>query len=197
MKKLLVFTLTLGLVVLVSGLALAQAVGLEAHGLYAFNFDGDTDLGTIEPDDSFGGGGNLVFCATPYLKFDLGIDYLKADLKDSGIPGVDGGDVEMLPLTLGVRAGPTFEPVFLYAGAGIGYSYNDASGGGDWVDLKDCVTYYACLGAEIGLTEHLVLRPELRYNWLIPELEVGLFGGWQEDWKLDHFQGRLGLGVYF
>ena len=57
--------------------------------------------------------------------------------------------------------------------------------------------YYACLGGEFGLTDNLVLRPELRYNWLRPELEVGLFDDWKEDWKLDHFQARLGLGWYF
>ena len=114
-----------------------------------------------------------------------------------GSPGADGGNIEMLPLTVGVRAGPNVDFAFLYAGAGIGYSYNNASGGSDWISLKDCMTYYACLGAEIGLTENLALRPELRYIWIKPELHVGLFGGWEEDWKLDHFQGRFGLSLYF
>lgn len=198
MKRLFFCCLVLGVIAVVTAPAFSQTIGFEAHGLYTFEFDGDLNSDKVEPKDSFGGGGALVFAATPYLKFDLGIDYLKADLKDSGIPEADGGNIEMLPLTVGVRAGPTLDFAFLYAGAGIGYSYNDASGGGGgWISMKDCVTYYACLGAEISLTEHLVLRPELRYNWLKPELHVGLFGGWEEDWKLDHFQGRLGLGVYF
>jgi len=198
MKRLFILNLALVLTIVIAGPAFSQTLGIEGHGLYAFEFQGDLNSDKLEPKDSFGGGGALIFAATPYLKFDLGIDYLKADLKDSGIPGVDGGDIEMLPLTVGVRAGPNVDFAFLYAGAGIGYSYNDASGGGgDWISLDDSVTYYTCLGAEISLTENLVLRPELRYNWLKPDLHVGLFGGWKENWKLDHFQGRFGLGLYF
>ncbi len=197
MKRILTITLALGMAVLAAGPAFSQTVGIEAHGLYAFEFDGDLGGDDLDLDDSFGGGGAIVFSAADYLKFDLGIDYLKADLKDSGIPALDGGDIELLPITIGARVGQPFDFGFLYVGGGIGYSYNDASGKGNWVDLKDCITYYACLGAEIGLTESLVLRPEMRYNWLKPELEIGLFDGVKEDWKLDHFQARLGLGVYF
>ncbi len=197
MKKLFVWILVLGLAGLLSGTAFSQTVGLEAHGLYAFSFNGDLNSDSIEPKDSFGLGGTIVLSLADYLKIDLGIDYLKADLKSSDISGGNSGDIELLPLTVGVRLGQSFDFAFLYVGGGIGRSFNDASGDGGWLDLKDCMIYYACLGGEIGLTDNLVLRPELRYNWLRPELEVGLFDDWKEDWKLDHFQARLGLGWYF
>ena len=137
MKKLLIWTLALGLAAGIAGPAFSQTVGLEAHGLYAFNFDGDTDLGKIEPKDSFGFGGTIVLGLTDYLKIDLGIDYLKADLKSPGIDGVDSGDITLLPLTVGVRLGQTLDFAFLYVGGGIGRSFNDASGDGNWLDLKD------------------------------------------------------------
>lgn len=198
MKKLFLIILALGMAAGIALPAYSQTFGIEGHLLYAFEFDGDLSGETIEPKDSFGGGGALIFAPSPFLKFDLGVDYLKPKIKNYDIPELSGSKIEMLPLTLGFRVGPSIEPVFLYVGAGIGYSYNDASGGGDWLTLKDCWTYYACLGAELFLTDNLVLRPELRYNWLKPELQVGLFDGKaKEDWKLDHFQGRLGLGLYF
>ncbi len=205
MKRLFSWTLVLGLAVIAAGPAFTQTFGIEAHGLYAFEFDGSLNGDDLNLDDSFGGGGAIVLSASDYLKFDLGIDYLKADLKDSDFAGLEGGDFEMLPVTVGVRAGETFDFGFLYVGGGIGYSFNDQEGGAaeDFVSLEDCMIYYACLGAEIGLTECLVLRPELRYNWLKPELkgdDIDPFDpgtDWKEDWKLDHFQARLGLGIYF
>ncbi len=203
MKKLFVWSLALGLAAGIAGPAFSQTVGLEAHGLYAFGFNGDLNSNSLEPKDSFGLGGAIVFAATDYLRFDLGIDYLKADLKKSDFAGVEGGDIEMLPLTLGVRLGQTFDFAFLYVGGGIGRSYNDWEGGvGEgYVSLKDSMIYYACLGAEVELTDFLVLRPELRYTWIKPELRGDALGpvgeSWKADWKLDHFQARLGLGVYF
>jgi len=204
MKKLFVCSLALGLASGLAGLAFSQTLGIEAHGLYVFDFQGDLASYKLEPKDGGGGGLAFVVAATPYLKFDFGIDYFSANLKDSDFTGVKGGHIDMLPLTLGFRAGPSLDFAFLYAGAGIGRSFNNWSGGtGDgWVTLKDSMIYYACLGAEIFLTDILVLRPELRYNWLKPELKgdpIVPWGetSWKEDWDLSHFQGRFGLGIYF
>ncbi|MFH1039456.1 MAG: outer membrane beta-barrel protein [PVC group bacterium] len=201
MKRLVLWSLGMFVMAGIAGPAFTQTFGITASGLYAFEFSGDLKPGELKPEDAFGGGLALVCAVTPYLKVDLGVDYLNPDIKDT-----ESDDIELLPVTVAVRAGPTFEPVFLYAGLGIGYSYNKYSGGstGYFTTLKDSMIYFACLGAEISLTEYLILRPEFRYNMLSPELVYETFIPNQgfvtvdkEDWELDHLQFRLGLGVYF
>ena len=201
MKRLVLWSLGMFVMACIAGPALTQTFGIKANGLYAFEFSGDLKPGESKPEDAFGGGG-AIFCAvTPYLKLDLGVDYLKTDVKDTKT-----AHIELLPVTFAVRAGPNYGPVFLYAGAGIGYSYNSYSGGPGvfYTTLKDSMIYFACLGAEINLTEYLFIQPEFRYNWLSPELvykeftpDRGFVTVDKKDWELDHLQFRLGLGVSY
>jgi len=201
MKRLVIWSLGILVMAGITCPAFTQTFGIKATGMYAFEFSGDLKPGEAKPEDTFGGG-LAIFCAvTPYLKLDLGVDYLNPDIKD-----MDTAEIELLPVTFSVRGGPNIGPVFLYAGGGIGYSYNKYSGGSSayWITLKDCPIYFACLGAEISLTEYLFIQPEFRYNWLSPDLKYEKFiadQGWvpadEDDWELDHLQFRLSLGVGF
>jgi outer membrane protein with beta-barrel domain len=200
MKRMVSWSLGIVAMVCIAGPAFSQTFGFKVNGLYAFEFSGDLKPGELKPEDAFGGGGGIFFAVTPYLKLDLGLDYLKMDIKDAGT-----SQIELLPLTFSVRGGPNFDCIFLYAGLGIGYSYNSYSGGTGmyYTTLHDCPIYFASLGAEISLTEYLFIQPEVRYNCLSPELEHKEFtpGGWvtvdKKDWELDHLQFRLSLGVGF
>ena len=198
MKRMVIWSLGIVVMACIAGPAFPQTFGFKVNGLYAFEFSGDLKPGELKPEDAFGVGGGIFFAVTPYLKLDLGLDYLKTDIKDAGT-----SQIELLPLTFSVRGGPNFDSVFLYAGLGIGYSYNSYSGGAGkyFTTLHDCPIYFASLGAEISLTEYLFIQPEFRYTMLSPELEYSTLIPAEtvdkERWELDHLQFRLSLGIGF
>jgi len=197
MKKALAVSLGLALAILVAGPAFAQMggakVGLEGHGLYAFNFN-DDDFGSgNEPDNTFGGGGSLVIAFGQIAKLDLGADYLKPELKSAS-----SEKFQLIPVAGTLRIGGTVaDALYLYGGGGAGYSFNEYDGTlDDALELEDCFTYHACGGLEICLSPNLALRGEFRYVWMKPDVKEKATGA-KESIKLDHMQVRAGLGVYF
>lgn len=205
MKKLLVCGLGMAFILGLGGLSFAQTFGVALDGLYAFEFDGDLEIGKSEPDGVFGGGLALICALSRNVKLDLGLDYFEPDIKDTEMD-----NIRLIPVTVGVRVGGNLDPVFLYGGGGIGYSFNEYAGqqrgeGELHNYLDDSMIYFACAGAELSLSELFVIRSEFRYNWLKPELGFEEWGDSgpgmrtvkKEDWKLDHMQFRLGLGLYF
>lgn len=169
----------------------ALGVGLEAHGLYAFSFHDDADAG-YSLDDTFGGGGALVFTVHENVKLDFGLDYFNPHNEDNS-----DWDVEFIPICAALRFGGYLGKAFLYVGGGAGYSFNWRTlAWGDEGNFDNSMIYFACGGAEFGLTGSLSLRGELRYNWLRPELT---FKGPRddEDMNFDHLQVRAGVGLNF
>ena len=173
--------------------AAASKVGLEAHGLWAFNFNDDEDEGS-NADDTFGGGASFVFGLHENIKLDIGADYYKPKSDDES-----DLKAQFIPVCAALRFGGNLESVFLYAGGGAGYSFNslDVEGASSSdIDLDDCMVYFACGGAEFNLNEDLYLRGEFRYNWMKPELNVKIADE-KFDVKFDHMQLRAGLGFNF
>lgn len=110
----------------------------------------------------------------------------------------------MIPLTAVLRVGIDLELIYLYGGAGIGYSFNDSEtpetmkAAGLKAELKDEVFYCGLAGIEVGLVDTLAVRGEFRYNWMRPDFKVtGPGGSEKEEVKADHMQLRLGLAVSF
>ena len=173
--------------------AAASKVGLEAHGLWAFNFNDDDSDGS-NVDDTFGGGASFVFNLHENIKLDLGADYYKPKSKeDSDLKA------QLIPVCAALRFGGRLEAIFLYAGGGAGYSFNSADIKGvssSEADFDNCMIYFACGGLELNLNEDLYLRGEFRYNWLKPEFKVSSID-YKEDIKFDHMQVRAGLGFNF
>jgi opacity protein-like surface antigen len=193
MRSIMCLAAAAALALLVGPVAPAQNVGLEAHGLYAFNFNDDDSDGS-NADNTFGGGASLVFNLHPNIKLDLGADYYKPENKDDS-------DVkaQFIPVCATLRVGGKVETIFLYAGGGAGYSFNDLDIKGlssSDIEMEDCVIYFGCAGAELGLSDQVVIRGEFRYNWLKPEIKDKRFDV-KEDVKFDHMQIRAGLGFYF
>lgn len=169
----------------------ALGVGLEAHGLYAFNFHDEDDLG-YSLENAFGGGLSLAFALHENVRLDFGLDYFNPHNEDNS-----DWDVEFIPVCLGLRFGGHLEKIFLYGGGGAGYSFNWRTlAWGDEGDFENSMIYFVCGGAEIALAGPLALRGELRYNWLRPELS---FDGPRddEDLNFDHLQVRAGVGLNF
>ena len=197
MKKWLCLALALGAALALGSVSRAQTAGLEAHGLYAFGFDGTAkDLGDDDIANAFGFGGSFVFCLGEYVKVDVGGDWVKTKDED-----LDNSKITLIPVTAALRVGGHLDMVYAYVGGGAGYSFNSfnatsavKSDFGSDVKLQDAPIYFALAGAEIGLSEQLVLRGEFRYNWLQPELNAF---GVKEDVNFDHMQVRAGLGFNF
>jgi opacity protein-like surface antigen len=196
MKKLMCLALGAAVACFVAATSFAAGgSGLEVHGLYAFNFNDDDDGSNL--DNAFGGGASFVFNLSDNVKLDLGADYIKPEYKDDS-----SSKVQFIPVCAALRFGGNLEQVFLYAGGGAGYSFNDLdtpSTPGVDIDIDDSMVYFACGGAEFNLNEDLYIRGEFRYNWLQPEVKVTA-EGWGEDKqdvKCDHMQVRAGLGFNF
>ena len=189
MKQLLGLAVGAAGVFLAASTSLAGGLGLEAHGLYAFNFNDSASDGS-NAENAFGGGASLVFNLHENIKLDLGADYYNPENKDDS-----DEDVQFFPICAALRVGGRLESLFLYAGGGLGYSFT-------WETLpleatfENGMIYFACGGAEFSLNEHLYLRGEFRYNWLRPELKVESTG-YSQDINFDHMQVRAGLGVNF
>ncbi|HOO77319.1 MAG TPA: outer membrane beta-barrel protein [bacterium] len=195
MRTIIAGIFALAAVCLVAGTAGAQTpkVGLEAHGLYAFNFN-DDDFGSgNEPDNVFGGGGSLVFCLGNFVKLDLGADYFKPESKFSS-----DMKFQFIPVAGTLRLGGTVaEVLYLYVGGGGGWSFNEYDGPDDDVfELEDSFTYHGCGGAELFLSPQIAIRGEFRYVWMRPDLKFKPSGD-KEEIKFDHMQVRAGVAFYF
>ena len=183
MKKL--PALFLGTAMMLSlGTAATAQVGLDLHGLYAFD-----DNDSAELDGTFGGGASLVFRLGDYVRLDLGGDYYKPKFK-----GSHDAKLEFIPVTGTLRIGiPIGNVAFLYGGGGAGYTFINWDEPGHVRDiLKDSVTFHACGGVEILFNENFGIRAEYRYVWLKPEEKYG-----SDKVRLDHMQARGGLIFYF
>ena len=199
MKKWLCLALALGAALALGSVSRAQTAGLEAHGLFAFGFDGTAkDRGDDDIANAFGFGGGMVFCLGEYVKVDVGGDWVKTKDED-----LDNSKITLIPVTAALRVGGHLDMVYAYVGGGAGYSFNSFNATsavksyfGSDVKLKDAPIYFALAGAEIGLSEQLVLRGEFRYNWLNPDLELTDYD-YKTNVNLDHMQLRVGFGLYF
>ncbi len=197
MKRILTITAACGVMALTAAPAFSQ-VGLEIHGLYAFNFDAEIGGVEIEPDDVFGGGASVVFKLGRVGRIDLGGDYLRTT-----VGGAVSNDVTLIPVTAALRLGvPIKEALFLYVGGGAGWSFNDIDS--RFVKLKDGLVYFGCGGIEVNLGAAVALRGEFRYLWHNPDIEfrageIGLTEqfGRSTDFQLDHMQARAGLVFWF
>ncbi len=193
MRKLMCLALGAVCAVFAGASSFAAGSGLEVHGLYAFNFNDDESDGS-NVDNTFGGGASFVFNLSDNVKFDLGGDYLKVQDKDDS-----DWKAQLIPVCAALRFGGNLEQVFLYAGGGAGYSFNSADIKGvdsSDADFENSMIYFACGGAEFGLSESLYIRAEFRYNWLKPEFKVDSMD-YKQDIKFDHMQVRAGLGFNF
>jgi hypothetical protein len=191
MKKWLCLALAASGALAVGSVSRAQTAGIEAHGLFAFGFDGEVEgVGDSDLDNGGGFGGGVVFNLSEFVKADVGGDWIRTEYKD-----VDKADVTLIPVTAALRVGGNLDMLYAYIGGGAGYSFNDIDVSG--LKLKDAPIYFALVGSEIELGELVVLRGEFRYNWIRPDLEVTGFGDDEAEIKLDHMQFRLGLGLYF
>ncbi|MDP8236153.1 MAG: outer membrane beta-barrel protein [Candidatus Erginobacter occultus] len=172
--------------VLAFGTAAMAQVGLDLHGIYAFEFS-DDDI--AELDGAFGGGASLVFCLGDFVKLDLGGDWYKPEFKD-----FSDVKIELIPVTGTLRIGIPIEDVaFIYGGGGAGYTFiNWDQTGVDSDVLDGSVTYHACGGAEILFNESIGIRAEFRYIWLKPEWKDS-----NDKVELNHMQARGGLVLYF
>ena len=193
MRKLVGLFIVTFTVLMISALPRAEAIGIEGHYLHAFAFQ-DNDL-----KDTSGWGGSLIFPLVAGVKIDLGGDWLQPEIKNSG-----NAKITMIPVTAVLRAGIDLELVYLYAGAGIGYSFNDSEtpesmkAAGLKADLNDEVFYCGLLGLEVGLVDTLAVRGEFRYNLMRPDFKVTGPGVSEKDEiKADHIQIRLGLALGF
>ena len=191
MKKWLCLALGLGLAMAWGAVSPAQTAGIEAHGLFAFGFDGELEgVGDTDLDNGGGFGGGVVFKLSEFIRADVGGDWIRTEYKDA-----DKADVTLIPVTACLRVGGDLDVLYAYCGGGAGYSFNDIDVSG--LKLKDAPIYFALVGAEIGLTDIAVLRGEFRYNWHRPDLEATGLGDDKAELQLDHMQLRLGLGLYF
>ena len=191
MKKLIRLAMGAACVCLTAGSSFAVESELEAHGLYAFGFNDDDTSGDYV-ENTFGGGAAFVIEPHKNIKLDLGADYFRTEHKLNS-----DAKYQFIPITAAFRFGSTLEGIFIYAGAGVGYSFNsyDESGiSSSDIDLDDSMIYFACGGAEFGLSEKLYIRGEFRYNWLRPELK---WFGSKVDLEFDHMQMRAGIGYKF
>jgi len=185
MRKMLALFLGAAMVLSLGTAAMAQ-VGIDLHGLYAFEFS-DDDIPELE--GAFGGGASLVFCLGEYVKLDLGGDYYKPEFKDN-----KDISIELIPVTGTLRVGVPIEDVaYIYGGGGAGYTFInwDQTGVDDDV-LDGSVTYHACGGAEFLFNENIGIRAEYRYIWLKPEIKDT-----STKVEMNHMQVRGGLVFYF
>jgi opacity protein-like surface antigen len=193
MKKLVCLAVGAACACFAASSSFAAGSGLEVHGLYAFSFNDDESDGS-NVDNAFGGGASFVFNLHPNIKLDLGGDYLKVKDKDDS-----DAKVQLIPVCAALRIGGNLETIFLYVGGGAGYSFNSADIKGvssSDADFENSMIYFACGGAEFGLSDSVYIRGEFRYNWLKPEFKVKSMD-YSQDIKFDHMQVRAGIGFNF
>ncbi len=168
------------------GTVASAQVGLDLHGIYAFEFS-DDDM--AELDGAFGGGASLVFKLGDFVRLDLGGDWYKPEVKD-----FSDSKIEYIPVTGTLRVGvPIEEVAFIYGGGGAGYTFINVDEPGTPDDLiDDSMTYHACGGAEILFNENIGVRAEYRYIWLKPEIKDT-----STKVEMNHMQVRGGLIFYF
>lgn len=184
----------------------AQSIGFDLHGIYAFSFDGDSgDFGQADFSDVAGGGAAFFFAFIPAIRIEFGADWIETKDKD-----LDNSHLKISPLTAAFRAGLPLDDLFLYAGGGLGYAICRLNTAGDAdrylaargiyeLNIDNDIIYFAMVGAEITLSEHIGVRAEYRYNWLRTKLKYDDYLGndEKENINLDHQQVRAGLVVYF
>ena len=192
MKKVTWLVIVSCAVIFTSAMPAAQAIEIEGHYLNAFSFQDDLE-------NTSGWGGTLVFPLVAGVKVDLGGDWLRPEIENSG-----GAKMTMIPVTAVLRVGMDLELIYLYGGAGIGYSFNDSEtpdsmkAAGLKADLEDEIFYCGLAGIEVGLVDTLAIRGEFRYNWMRPDFKVtGTGVSEKEEVKANHMQLRLGLAVGF
>ncbi len=198
------------ILVLPAALTIASAgraqYGFEAHGLGAFQFDGEASaFGADRVKDGAGAGASFFFAFIPAVRVEVGADWIETkgrDLADSRI--------RIAPLTAAVRGGYNWGDLYLYLGAGVGYSLNRLYPNGEAVqefaalgayelNLSNDPIYFALAGAEFAFSDRLGVRLEYRYNRLRTHITYQDWRGFEEKEKfnLDHQQVRAGLAVYF
>ncbi|MEA1928930.1 MAG: outer membrane beta-barrel protein [Candidatus Auribacterota bacterium] len=183
----------------------AQSIGCDIHGIYAFDFDGDTGAFGEADYDDVAGGASFFFAFIPALRLEFGADWIKTKNKD-----LDNSQLTLSPLTVGLRAGITLDRFYFYLGGGLGYAIYRLQLTGDAErdlatrgiydpDIANDVTYFAMLGAEMAVSEYIGIRTEYRYNWLRTKFKYDDYLGneEEEDINLDHQELRAGLVVYF
>lgn len=181
-------------------------IGFEAHGLYGFEFNGDSaSLGDLQVKSGAGGGASFFFSFIPAVRVEAGVDYIKTKVRE-----LDDSELRLVPLTAAIRVGFNLDALYLYLGGGAGYSlgklYPRAAAEEAWAelgkyepDLSNDPIYFALAGAELVLSENFGVRVEYRYNRLRTHLTWQDWRGFEEKEKfnLDHQQARAGLVVYF
>ena len=184
----------------------AKSIGFDLHGIYAFDFDGDTGaLGEANYDNVAGGGASFFYAFIPSIRLEFGADWIETKNKD-----LDNSHFKISPVTLGLRAGIPLDRFYLYLGGGLGYAIYRLHLTGDAEsslaaqgiyspDIANDITYFAMAGAEMTISEYIGLRMEYRYSWMRTEYKYDDYLGNEdeEDLNLDHQQLRAGLVVYF
>lgn len=172
-----------------AGSARAQ-FGLEAHGLYTFEYSHD-DLDTIE---EFGGGGGLTWKIIKWFRLDLAADYYRPRTRCP--VSEDQGKIRFVPVTIGAAVGgPVTDCLFLYLGGGTGWSFNSASG--DEMEAKDCLVWYTAATLEYLFTGNLSLQLQYRYTFIEPDIKNKPMDMLSKDVSFDHMEARIGLAFYF
>ncbi len=206
MRLALSISLVLTLFFIGSFYSFAQPYGFEAHGIYAYDFNGEAGaFGQDKLDDVFGGGATFFFSFIPAVRVEFGADWIKTKDED-----LDDSPLQISPLTAALRLGLPLGRFYIFGGGGLGYaicrlqptdeieSYYAARGVYD-LSVSNDLIYFAMAGAEFVISEHIGVRAEYRYSWLRTELRYDdyLGSGERQDLNLDHQQIRTGLVVYF
>jgi len=201
----------LGLILMVplvfvwSGEGRAQ-FGFEIHGLYGFDFNGESDtLGDPRIKSGPGAGASFFAAFIPAVRVEAGVDYIRTKVQD-----LDDSDIRIAPLTAALRAGYNLGDLYLYLGGGVGYALGKlypkwsveaafAERGMYDLGVSNDPIYFALAGAELAFSRRIGVRVEYRYNRLRTNLTYQDYRGFEnkEKLNLDHQQIRAGLVVYF
>ena len=146
------------------------AVSPELQGTTVI--DEDSDIG-IDFDEEIGFGATVDYFWTPRISTELGVYSFSADgtlnigvLDDT----VDLGQLDVLPVTLALRAHFGGDAFDFYVGAGGAYAtFEDLNsdellaGGVDRIEIDDEFTWLANAGLSIRLTQSLRLGLDVKY----------------------------------
>jgi len=174
-KSVLVFLLAVSLVLLISGVALAQAGKVELKGGW-FVPNGDLD------EDHWDNGTYGELAATYYesnMGIQGGVGVYTSDLNDTHTDSVLGkvkedNSLTVIPVTLSLLGYYDNGPLHLYGGGGIGFYFaeiesklNFKDAGFKWKDSdKDSVFgYHAMAGLEYDITSAFYIGVEGRLIW--------------------------------